>query len=257
VKLQFALVRPPSANFADGLSSAQLGRPRFELALQQHESYCRALEDCGLQLTRLPADPRYPDATFVEDTAILTDAGAVLTRPGAPTRRGEVDGIREALDTICPVIDRIASPGTVDGGDVCRVEDRFYVGISARTNERGASQLAEILGRLGYRPSLIDVRGLPGLLHLKSGLAWLGGNRFAAIDAVAALPALRDAEIIRVDASEAYAANCVLCNGRVLTAAGFPRFEVELARLGATVVPLTVSEFQKMDGGLSCLSLRC
>jgi dimethylargininase len=256
VKLPNAIVRPPSANLADGLTTAAAGPPDVALAVVQHEDYCRALEACGARLTRLPADPRHPDATFVEDTAIVTGRGAILTRPGAASRAGEVEAIREALSAFYPVLDAIAPPGTVDGGDVCEAGDRFFIGISARTDERGASQLATILRRLGHRPTLVDIRGIPGILHLKSGLAWLGDGRLAATDALAAADPFRELEIVRVVPSEAYAANCVAFGGRLLVAAGFPIFEESVRDLGYDVVPLEMSEFGKMDGGLSCLSLR-
>lgn len=256
MKLLNAIVRPPSTNFAEGLTTAVEGPPDVAVALEQHDAYCRALELCGARLTRLPSDPRHPDATFVEDTAIVTERGAILTRPGAASRAGEVESIREALSSFYPVLDSIAAPGTVDGGDVCEAGDRFFIGVSARTDERGAYQLATILRKLGYRPTLVDIRGTPGLLHLKSGIAWLGEGRLAATEALAGAEPFRELEIVRVVPSEAYAANCVAFGGRVLIAEGYPRFEETTRKLGYDVVPVAMSEFRKMDGGLSCLSLR-
>jgi dimethylargininase len=256
VKPLNAIVRPPSANFAKGLTTAAAGPPDVALALEQHESYCRALEACGARLTRLPADPAHPDATFVEDTAIVTERGAILTRPGAPSRSGEVKAIRGALAAFYPVLDAIEPPGTVDGGDVCEAGERFFIGISARTDERGALQLAAILRRLGYRPTVVDIRGSRGMLHLKSGLAWLGDGRLAATEAFMTADWFGGFEVVRVLPSEAYAANCVSVGGRLLVAAGYPVFEESTRRLGYDVVPLAMSEFRKMDGGLSCLSLR-
>jgi dimethylargininase len=256
VKLLNAIVRPPSTSFALGLTTAGEGPPDLGVALAQHEAYGRALELCGARLTRLPADSLYPDSTFVEDTAILTSRGAILTRPGAPSRAGEVDTLREPLAALVPIEGSIDAPGTVDGGDVCEAGDRFFIGISARTDERGAFQLAAILRRLGYRPTLVDIRGAPGLLHLKSGMAWLGDGRIAATDALAGAEPFREFEIVRVPAAEAYAANCVAFGGRLLIARGYPVFEETTRRLGYDVVTLEMSEFRKMDGGLSCLSLR-
>src|SRR3954471_433826 len=114
-----AIVRPPAASFADGITSSHLGPPDLEQALAQHEAYCRTLERLGLSLTRLPADPKFPDSTFVEDAAIVTGRGAILTRPGAPSRAGEVAALRGALERWFPELDAIDPPGTVDGGDVC------------------------------------------------------------------------------------------------------------------------------------------
>ena len=251
-----AIVRTPSKNFADGLTTVNLGKPDYKLALEQHEAYCRALEDCGLGLTRLPADERHPDSTFVEDTAVLTPHGAVCARPGASTRLGEAAEIKNVLREYYPQLFEIVAPGTLDGGDVCEAGDRFFIGISHRTNEAGATQLAAFLSNFGYDSALIDIRGLSNILHLKSGMAHLGGNRLLVIDELSDLEQFAGYDLLHVDASEAYAANCLLVNGTVLVAAGFSALRRELEQLDFKTVELQMSEFQKMDGGLSCLSLR-
>ena len=251
-----AIVRTPCANFADGLTRVDLGKPNYELALEQHEAYCHALEDCGLTLTRLAADDRYPDSTFVEDTAVLTERGAVITRPGAASRASEIEEIKSVLLDEYPRVSEISAPGTLDGGDVCEAGNNFFIGVSHRTNEHGATQLAAFLGRFGYNSTLIDIRGLSNILHLKSGLSYLGGNRLLVIDELKKLKQLSAYELINVDNAEAYAANCLSVNDRVLVAAGFPVLKQKLQSLGYETVALEMSEFQKMDGGLSCLSLR-
>jgi dimethylargininase len=251
-----AIVRPPSANFADGLTSVELGEPIFALALEQHQAYCTALEHCGLTLTRLAPDDRYPDATFVEDTAVLTPRGAVITRPGAASRLGEIDEIARLLRVEFPNPKAIQAPGTVDAGDVCEAENHFFIGISQRTNEPGARQLAAFLDDFGYTATLIDIRSLSKILHLKSGLAYLHPNRLVVIDELKDREEFSGYELIHVSAAEAYAANCLPINGRVLIASGFPRFQRQLAELGYETIAIDTSEFQKMDGGLSCLSLR-
>ena len=252
-----AIVRRLSASFADGLTSSGLGPPDLALAKEQHDGYVSALVACGLAITCLPEEDRFPDATFVEDTAVLTAEGSILCRPGATSRAGEVDAIRDAVYAICPVVDAIAAPGTVDGGDVCQAGGTFFIGVSARTNPDGAGQLAAGLKRLGFDAVLVDIRGHSGLLHLKSGLAWLGGARLAAAGALATDRAFATYDVLPVPAGEEYAGNCVLVNGRVLLASGFPRFEEALRGRGHELLALPMSEFQKMDGGLSCLSLRC
>ena len=251
-----AIVRPPAPNFADGLTTVDLGTPDVAIALAQHEAYCRALEDCGLALTRLPADPRFPDSTFVEDAAVITARGAVLTRPGAPSREGEVAAIEAALAAVFPALRRIEAPGTVDGGDVCEAGDHFFIRVGQRTNDDGARQLARCLAADGYSSSLVDLRRIEGLLHLKSGIAWLGGKTLLVIDALASHPAFRGWDLVRVPPGEDYASNCVLVNDRIFFAEGFPRLERALRELGHRLIVLPMSEFQKMDGGLSCLSLR-
>jgi dimethylargininase len=251
-----AIIRAPGDNFADGLTTAGLGKPVFEKALEQYERYCEALQECSLTLTRLEADPNYPDATFVEDTAIITEQCAILTHPGAISRAGEVAGIMDTIAGFYSHLETITPPGTLEGGDVCRVNDHFFVGISERTNEEGARQLAEILSEEGYSSTYVDIRGIPGILHLKSGAAYLGNNRMVLIESLVGREEFHGYDIVRVEPSENRAANCILVNNKVLIAAGFPAFEATLRRLDYPVLVLEMSEFQKMDGGLSCLSLR-
>jgi dimethylargininase len=251
-----AIVRPPGANFALGLTTVDLGAPIHGKALEQHTRYCAALQQCGLTLTRLEADLCYPDSTFVEDVAILTERCAVLTHPGAPSRQGEVEGIQKTLARFYSSFHTITSPGTLDGGDICEAGRHFFIGISERTNETGARQLAGYLAQEEYTSTFVDIRGIKGILHLKSGIAYLGDNRLVLIDALAGHAAFCSYDIVHVEPDEAYAANCVRVNEHVLCAAGFPKLQAALRQLGYSAMALDMSEFQKMDGGLSCLSLR-
>ncbi|HEX7294611.1 MAG TPA: arginine deiminase family protein [Pyrinomonadaceae bacterium] len=251
-----AIVRPPASTFADGLTRVDLGIPDYNRALHQHQLYCDALSKCGLSLVHLEPIPDFPDSTFVEDTALLTERGAVLTLPGAASRTAEVAAIEPVLREFFSDVRRIDPPGTVDAGDVCEAGNHFFIGLSHRTNEAGARQLANFLNEFGYTSSLIDIRETSNILHLKSGIAFLGDGRLVAIDELAKRQEFRGFEVIRVPSEEDYAANCLLVNGKVLIAAGFPLFEEQLVKLGLDVIALEMSEFQKMDGGLSCLSLR-
>jgi dimethylargininase len=251
-----AIVRPPAATFAQGITSSGLGPPDLTRALQQHESYCRTLERLGLSLTRLPADPEFPDSTFVEDAAIVTAQGAILTRPGAPSREGEVVALGEALCRWFPQLDRITSPGTLDGGDVCEAGDHFFIGVSHRTNEEGAAQLARWLEQRGFGSSLIDIRKISGMLHHKTGISWLGGRRLLAWRGITGHEAFRGWDVVEVAQGEEYAANCIRVNDTVLIAKGFPKTAARLADLGYDVLAIDMSEYRKMDGGLSCLSVR-
>jgi len=251
-----AIVRPPASTFAEGLTRVNLGTPDYNRALHQHQQYCNALSSFGLSLVHLEPIVDFPDSTFVEDTALLTERGAVLTQPGAASRMGEVAEIEPVLRDFFPELRRIDPPGTVDAGDVCEAGDHFFIGLSHRTNEIGARQLATFLNEFGYTSSLIDIREISNILHLKSGIAFLGDDRLVAIDELAQRPEFRRFELIRVSPEEEYAANCLSVNGKVLMAAGFPLFEEQLDKLGLDVIALEMSEFQKMDGGLSCLSLR-
>jgi len=251
-----AIVRLPATNYADGLTTVALGVPEYSRALRQHSAYCEALEQCGLELTHLEADEEYPDSTFVEDTAVLVPGGAILTQPGAASRRGEVGSINKTLSRFYSQINSIHEPGTLDGGDVCEAGNHLFIGISARTNEVGAGQLAELLGSYGYTSSFVDIRSVKDILHLKSGLASLGDNRLVVTEALANREEFRGYELVRLSADEEYAANCVRVNDQVLIAAGYPIFEQTLRELGYKTIALEMTEFQKMDGGLSCLSLR-
>ena len=251
-----AIVRVPASNFDAGLTTVSLGAPQFKRVLEQHKLYCEALVECGLALTRLEADERYPDSTFVEDAAVVTERGAILMRPGAKSRAGEVAAIRPALEEVFGTMPAIRASGTVDGGDICEAGQHFFIGLSHRTNEEGARQLARHLGTLGYSSSTVDVRGMTSILHLKSGISYLGEDTLVVMEEMAGHPEFGGFELVRVGKDESYGANCVRVNDRVLVAEGYPRLEAALEERGLNPLALDMSEFRKMDGGLSCLSLR-
>jgi dimethylargininase len=251
-----AILRIPDANFADGLTTVDLGVPHFDQVLEQHARYCEALRECGLKLTILDADARHPDSTFVEDTAILTPHSAILCRPGAPSRAREVAAIRPVIKRFYSRIFTIEAPGTVDGGDICEAGDHFFIGLSLRTNEEGARQLSAHLQTLGYTASTIDLRKMTRILHLKSGISYIGDKTLVVMEEMAASRRLAHFNLLRVSPEESYAANCVRVNDRVLVAEGFPHLRDHLVARGFNPLVLNMSEFRKMDGGLSCLSLR-
>ncbi len=254
--IRTALVRPPSLTFASGITTAGLGTPDLAKALAQHAAYVEALESAGVRVVRLDPDPAYPDSTFVEDVAVIAGRSAVLTHPGAPSRRGEVAAVGEALVPLVRRVYPFGDSGTVDGGDVLDAGDRVVIGISERTSREGAHRLTGILAEEGVVSIPLDVRGIPGLLHLKSGLSSLGGGRVLAVPQLTGHARALGFTVVQVPPEESYAANCVVVNGRVFLAAGFPRTEALLHELGYRTLALEMSEFQKMDGGLSCLSLR-
>jgi len=236
-----------------GITEANLGQPDYEKALEQHSQYVRALESCGLEVLVLEALEAHPDATFVEDTALLTRNGAILTRPGAESRRGEVDSIGHAVTRFYNRIQSIQAPGTLDAGDIMMVGDHFYVGLSARTNQEGADQLNRILKEYGMTSSCVTLKEV---LHLKTGLAYLEKGVLAISGEF-----LKDATFdkfkkVIVDPDESYSANCIWVNGTVIVPAGFPKTRQSIESLGYETLEVNVSEFRKLDGGLSCLSLR-
>jgi dimethylargininase len=251
-----AIIRLPGENFSDGLTSGMFGKPDYARTLLQHYAYCQALNVCGLDVTTLEPDQEFPDSTFVEDTAVLVPGCAIITRPGAASRTGETATIQEALRSFYDHFEYITDPGTVDGGDICEAGNHFFIGVSDRTNIEGASQLSDILRNLGYTSSQIDIRGCRNLLHLKSGLAYLGDGNLVLVEDLHSHPALKDFYSIVVDVTENYAANCVRINKNVLIPDGNPILQNKLENLGYALISLNMTEFQKMDGGLSCLSLR-
>jgi dimethylargininase len=248
-----AIVRDVPDSISAGITNADLGRPDAEKAREQHRSYVAALKDCGLEVIMLDPDERYPDSVFVEDTAVVTDRCAIVTNPGAASRRGEVHEVENALAALYGNVERITDPGTVDGGDVLQVGDHFYVGLSARTNREGAEQLSTILHGYGFGVSFV---GLRRFLHLKTGIAYLGDDDMVVAGELAEKDEFRGFDRIVVPAEEAYGANCIRLNDRVLVAEGYETVGRGIAGRGYEVTGLEMSEFRKLDGGLSCLSLR-
>jgi dimethylargininase len=253
---RYAIARTPGDNFADGLTTATLGTPDYSKALKQYQKYLDALAQCGVKVTVLPKDMQHPDSTFVEDVAILTEKFAVLTHPGADSRKGEVEHIRSEIEKHFSTVHIITAPGTLDGGDICDADGHFFIGVSKRTNEEGAKQLADFLTGGGYTAVCVDIRHLRSILHLKSGIAYLGENNLILIDDLVDHPAFKGYNIVRVSPEENYAANCIRVNDAVIMPAGYPKLQASIEGLGYKVVTLEMTEFEKMDGGLSCLSLR-
>ncbi len=249
-----AIVRRPAKSMVEGITSnSALGRPEYEKALRQHDDYISALRTCGLEVTILDADERYPDACFIEDVSVCTRHHAVVTAPGAATRAGETGGIEEVLKRFYKQVDRISSPGTLEGGDVMMIRDHFYIGLSARTNREGANQLIASLERHGLTGSVV---AMSEMLHLKTGLAYLEDGVLLVAGEFLRCPEFKDFKRVEIDAQESYAANCIRVNDFVLVPAGFPKTARRIADAGMRILEVDTSEYRKLDGGLSCLSLR-
>jgi dimethylargininase len=247
----YAIARKPGGNFAQGLTTSDLGAPSYELIVKQHEAYTRTLRSLGLKVIVLEAQPDYPDAYFVEDTAVVTPDVAVITNPGAESRRGEEDTIKPILARYRKTV-RIQAPGTVDGGAVLMVGTHSFIGISDRTNEEGAEQLGRILEEYGNSWTVVPVE--TGL-HLKSSVNYVGRNTLLVTEEFADLE-LKAHDKITLDKAEEYAANTLLINDCLITPKGFPNTRKRLEVMGLEIVELDVSEVRKMDGGLTCMSLR-
>ncbi|MFC1853164.1 dimethylarginine dimethylaminohydrolase family protein [candidate division CSSED10-310 bacterium] len=247
-----AITRKPGRNCDRGLTTAQLGDPDYELLLLQHQTYLKTLQSAVLEVITLPELPAFPDAYFVEDTAVVIPEIAIITIPGAASRKGEEVEMEAVLAKYRRTV-RIKEPGTVDGGDVLQAGSHFFIGVSERTNNEGAHQLGHILNEYQYSWTIVPVQ--TGL-HLKSSVNYLGQNTLALTANYAGRAEFKTYNTIIVAESEEYAANILLLNDRLIMPAGFPETRKKLAALHRDVVELELSEIRKMDGGLTCLSLR-
>lgn len=247
-----ALLRPPSRSL-ERCELLHLPRTAFDFAKAwaQHEGYGRALVAAGVAVTLLPEAPELPDAVFVEDTAVVLDECAILCRPGVESRRAEVELIRAALARHRPVVE-IRDPGTLEGGDVLAIGRTLFVGRSTRTNAEGIAQLRGCIAPHGYTVREVTVHGS---LHLKTAVtfpaegmvvmnpAWIDAGVFAAFD------------VIPVPAEEPWGANTLAVNGRVIVAASAPLTAELLRRRGCNVHAVEISELQKAEAGVTCLSV--
>ena len=248
-----AIVRTPCPEMIHGINSATLGKPDYSTALNQHREYVEALRSLGLEITVLEPDSRYPDSTFVEDVALCTVGLSVITNPGAASRKGEQVDMERALGSFYDTIEHIEAPGTVEAGDVMMTGRHFYIGISDRTNHEGADQLIHILEKHQMTGEKIELKQL---LHLKSGMSYLEDNNLLVQNEFSDHPAFNRFRKLKVGADEGYAANSLWVNGTVLVPTGFPITRSNIEQAGYPTISLDVSEFEKLDGGLSCLSLR-
>ena len=242
------IVRRPCREMVKGItSSPELGKPDYEKAL--------ALKSCGAEVMVLEADERYPDSCFVEDPAVVTERCAIITNPGTQSRNGEKEEIVGALRCFYEEgrIEHIHAPGTLEGGDVMRVGNHFYIGESARTNREGIAQMIEILEKYGYTGSAVPLKKV---LHLKTGVNYLDNDTMLVSGEFVGRPEFEQFRQVIVPEEEAYASNCLYINGKVIVPEGFPVVEKAVRDLGYPVILVDTSEFRKIDGGLSCLSLR-
>ncbi|AMK12868.1 MAG: dimethylarginine dimethylaminohydrolase family protein [Pseudodesulfovibrio sp.] len=247
-----AITRRPGPEMVDGITTANLGKPDFDLALKQHDAYCRTLADLGLEVTVLDAEPGYPDCCFVEDTAVVCEHVAVLTPLGAPSRQGEQVTIEPELAKHKSVV-KIVPPALIEGGDVLQVEKTFFIGLSDRTNHEGAAALGAAVEPYGYK--WVEISCCPSL-HFKTDVNYIGNNTILVSPCCDSLPELSLFKRVIVEDDEAYARNCLYINGTVIVPDGFPKTLAKVRATGVETVVLDVSEFRKLDGGLTCLSLR-
>jgi dimethylargininase len=223
----------------------------LDRARGEHREYERALEVCGCTVERLSAGPDLPDSVFIEDTVVVFDELAVLTRPGAPSRRAESAAVEQALVRYRP-LRRIEMPGTMDGGDVLVIDRDVYVGASGRTNREGIEQLDAILLPHGYKVHAVAVNGC---LHLKSAVTCVGDRVVLINPQWVARDRFAHCLSIDVDSHEPYGANALIIGGRVIYPASFPGTRERLERAGVDLVIVEASELSKAEGAVTCCSV--
>lgn len=249
-----AIVRRPGRCVVDGLRSAPDATPDYDAIVREHDAYVAALRDAGLSVELLPPLEQYPDSMFVEDPALVFSEGAILLRPGAPSRLGEADAMRGVLARVFPLVLELEGDEHADGGDVLVTQGAVLIGLSARTSPDGANALARKLELLGRNARVVEVP--KGMLHLKTGVALLDEETILVTAAVAQSDAFAGLRMITVSAGEEAGSNALRINDTVFVGASYPRTLEQVAKDGFSVVPLPVSEIAKLDAGLSCMSLR-
>ncbi|HLF28323.1 MAG TPA: arginine deiminase-related protein [Anaerolineae bacterium] len=243
-----ALVRPPGDSYPTALTRLSPAPPiDLELAREQHTAYVSALRECGVDVIRLPPDPAHPDAVFVQDPVLVVAGCALASCSAAESRRGEADALLAVLEQYLPIA-QLQPPATLDGGDVLLAEGQVYVGLSTRSNREACLQLATVTS--------LPVEGVPlpaDLLHLLSGCTYLGRNRLLTLAALA--PMFESCECIRVPEEEAAAANVLIVGEHAIVPAGYPHTAALVAQCGFKLHCVPISEFEKRDGGVTCLAL--
>ncbi len=247
-----AIVRDVSRSIAE-CQLSHVDRTPIDVAraASQHHEYRMALESLGCRVIVLPAAHDLPDAVFVEDMAVVVDEVAVMTWPGAASRRAEVDSVAEVLSHYRP-LRRIEAPGTLDGGDVLRIGRNVYVGRSARSNDAGIAQLRALLAPFRYCVVAVETRAC---LHLKSGVTQAADNTVLLQPAWVDRAAFADCKVIEIDPGETHAANVLRIGTTLVMPNCFPRTRQRLELAGIRVVAVDVSELQKAEGAVTCCSI--
>ena len=250
-----AVTRRPATSIIRGLRAVDTGNPDLGLMQRHHADYVAALKAAGAIVTELDALDDYPDSVFVEDTALCLPQGAVIMRPGAPSRLGEAAEMAPVLQKMYSTIRRIEGEGSfIEGGDILVTETEILVGRSARTNAAGVAELARLVADWGHK--VRELHTPPGVLHFKTDCSLMDAETVLSTDRLAASGCFAGYKVIAVAEGEEASANAIRYNDAVLFPAGFPRTRDRLLNEGYNVTEIGNSECAKIDGGMSCLSLR-
>ncbi|WP_281972275.1 dimethylarginine dimethylaminohydrolase family protein [Ruegeria faecimaris] len=249
-----AITRRPAASITDGLRAEDIGTPDLDRMLASHAHYVETLKKTGAEVIELAPLETYPDAVFVEDTTLCLPQGAVMMRPGAPSRMGEVAEMEPTIRGVYDEVRQIAGPGHIEGGDILVTGREILVGRSDRTDAAGVAELTEIVSDWGH--TVREVFTPPGVLHFKTDCSLLDGETILSTKRLDASGCFEGYRVLHVAEGEEAAANSIRFNQFVLAPAGFPRTTEMLRQNGYDVVEIDNVECAKLDGGMSCLSLR-
>ena len=249
-----AITRTPPASAVDGLRAEDVGNPDVALMMAHHDAYVHALKQAGLEVRVVDALEDFPDSLFVEDTALCLQEGAIVLRPGAPTRFGESLAMTPHLEEVYTEVRTLEGPGFIEGGDILTTESEILVGKSGRTNSQGIEELRRPVADWGY--TVREVTTPPGVLHFKSDCSLLDGSTILSTPRLSRSGCFEGYTVIDVAEGEEPAANSIRVNDVVFMPRGFPVTAERVREAGFVVIELDNSECQKIDGGLSCLSLR-
>lgn len=249
-----AITRRPSRSSVNGLRDVDRGAPDYQTFLGHHADYIATLQQAGATVIELPALEDFPDSVFVEDAALCLPQGAVVMRPGAPSRLAEAAAMAPSLRDLYPELRQIDGPGFIEGGDILVTEREILVGLSNRTDAAGVAELTEKTADWGYQVRVVTTP--PGVLHFKTDCSLLDDQTILATERLAASGCFEGYAVIHTAPGEEAAANAIRFNDRVVMAAGFPGTQARLEQAGYKVVTIGNTEAAKLDGGMSCLSLR-
>jgi len=249
-----AICRLPARSLIDGLRAVDIGQPDYDIFLQDHKNYITALEAAGAKVTVLEEMEDFPDSVFIEDAALCLPKGAVIMRPGAPTRLGEAEAIKPFISEVYTNVEIIEGSGFIEGGDILTTENEILVGRSARTDSAGINELSSIVSSWGYK--VREVNTPAGILHFKTDCSLLDENTILSTKRLATSGCFEGYKVILVEEGEEACANSIRYNDSVIMPSGFPKTKAVLQNHGYSVVTIGNSEAAKLDGGMSCLSLR-
>jgi dimethylargininase len=251
-KAQYAVVRGVSRNYERCIQENGVNnRIDLQLAGEQHQRYCQTLQQLGLTLIKVDADDNLPDCCFVEDTAIIAGETTIITRMQAPSRALETIEVKKLLANY-KTTKEILPPGFIDGGDVLRINKKIYIGISERTNREAVEQVRALVAKEGYEVIPVEIKGT---LHLKTVCTYLGEGVMVIASGHFEQNVFAGYKKITVPGEEAYSANCLAVNGKVIVPGGYPRTREYIEKEGFKTVEVDISEFRKGNGGLTCLSI--